>query len=199
VTHSRIVKPPRRLILLTIAFEAALGVVGWALAAWTNVPVAPRLQLSPTVASRSALALIPMMLLLVLGMRSQWPPIARFRHEVQTLVQQMFGWARWWELLTISLAAGVGEELLFRGALQPLASRWLGPAGGLLLASVAFGALHAVSVTYLLSATAVGIYFGWLAQHYDDLVAPIIVHALYDWAALLVLRNAPTESRELSG
>ena len=56
--------------------------------------------------------------------------------------------------------------------------------------SVAFGALHAASRTYFLLATLVGLYLGWLALAFDDLVAPIVVHAVYDFAALITLQRA---------
>jgi membrane protease YdiL (CAAX protease family) len=99
----------------------------------------------------------------------------------------------------IALAAGVGEELLFRGALQPLAERWLGPAIGLIAVSVLFGTVHAASAMYFALATAVGLYLGWLSQRYDDLIAPIAIHAAYDWAALVALTSGATPSTTPEG
>jgi membrane protease YdiL (CAAX protease family) len=186
-----VVNFPRPIIPLAIAFEGALGVVGCIVAWWFGMPLMPRLAISTTVAWRGTLALVPMLGLLAFAMRSHWPPIARLRRQVTSLVYELFGGARWWELLAVAIAAGVGEELLFRGALQPLAGRWLGATAGLVLVSVIFGALHAASVAYFVLATLVGLYLGWLAQTFGDLVTPIFVHAAYDWAALVVLRRTP--------
>jgi membrane protease YdiL (CAAX protease family) len=79
--------------------------------------------------------------------------------------------------------------LLFRGALQPLASRWLGDLAGVAIVSVLFGALHAASRMYFFLAVIVGLYFGWLAWWFDDLVAPIVTHAVYDFVALAVIKR----------
>jgi membrane protease YdiL (CAAX protease family) len=187
-------KIPRPIIPLAIAFESALGLVGYLIAHWFDVPFASRLAFSTAVAWRCAFALLPTLGLLAVAMRSQWPPIARLRDQVGSLVHELFAGARSWELLAVAIAAGAGEELLFRGALQPLAGRWLGPAAGLVLVSVLFGALHAASAAYFVLATLVGLYLGWLAQTFDELVSPIFVHAAYDWAALIAFVRMNQES-----
>jgi CAAX protease family protein len=175
------------LIPLAIGFEGALGAVGCVVAWRFGVPLASRLTISTAIVWRGAVALVPMLGLLAFAMRSHWSPIARLRLQVKSLVYELFGGARRWELLAVAIAAGVGEELLFRGALQPLAERWIGAFSGLVLVSVAFGAVHAASAAYFVLATLVGLYLGWLAQTFDDLVTPIFVHAAYDFAALCVL------------
>jgi membrane protease YdiL (CAAX protease family) len=190
-----------RLTLLAIAFEAGLGVLGWAIARGFDVPLADRLRLSPAVAWRCGLGLAPMLALLVVAMRSPWPPLVRLREHVQSFVHELFAGASVGELAAVAIAAGAGEELLFRGALQPVAEVRLGPTWGLIVVSVLFGAVHAASAMYFVLATAVGLYLGWLAQSYDDLVAPIVIHAAYDWAALVVLCRSvgqpPAEARHM--
>jgi uncharacterized protein len=84
----------------------------------------------------------------------------------------------------IAALAGVGEELLFRGFLQTKLIDWTNAPIGLVLASLLFGAAHALSKTYFLLATLIGLFFGWLAVHYHDLVAPIVAHTVYDFVAL---------------
>jgi membrane protease YdiL (CAAX protease family) len=86
----------------------------------------------------------------------------------------------------------VGEELLFRGALQTKLAEWTSPIVGLLLTSFLFGLAHALSKLYFLFAIAVGAFLGWLALEYHDLVAPMIAHALYDFVALVYLSKAAT-------
>lgn len=179
-----------RVAVAAVAFEAALGALGWALASWFGVPLAPRLALTGSVAWRSILALLPMLALLAFGLRTSWDPLVRLRQQVESLVRQIFGSVPWLGLAAVAMAAGLGEELLFRGALQPLAVRWLGVAGGLCAVSFLFGALHAASMAYFVFATAVGLYLGWLTQHFNDLVAPIAVHAAYDFVAIMLLVRA---------
>jgi membrane protease YdiL (CAAX protease family) len=87
----------------------------------------------------------------------------------------------------ISLAAGVGEELLFRGLLQAAIADWLHPWAGLGIASLVFGLAHSITRTYAVLATLLGAYLGGLWLACDNLLAPMITHALYDFLALLYL------------
>jgi membrane protease YdiL (CAAX protease family) len=85
----------------------------------------------------------------------------------------------------LGLAAGIGEEMLFRGVLQyELAERW-GPIVGVGIASVIFGALHAVTPLYAGLAGVASVYFGALYLSFDNLAIPICAHAVYDVCALL--------------
>lgn len=83
-------------------------------------------------------------------------------------------WARW----GVSLCAGVGEELFFRGALQ----HWL----GIPLTAVIFVAIHGYLdprdrrlLTYGVALTAGMAGLGWMAREHG-LLGPIIAHTLID-------------------
>ena len=85
----------------------------------------------------------------------------------------------------LGLAAGFGEEMLFRGVLQwELASRF-GDTVALGITSIVFGLLHAVTPLYAIFAALASIYFGWLYQSAGNLAIPIVTHAIYDVGALL--------------
>jgi len=81
--------------------------------------------------------------------------------------------------LAVALASGTAEELLFRGALQP---RF-----GLLLTALTFGVVHLqYGVNWaLLSVGAIGLALGLYRRHINT-TACILVHALYNLAALLL-------------
>ena len=81
--------------------------------------------------------------------------------------------------LIFGLLAGIPEEILFRGAMQP--------AWGLWLTAVTFGSLHAMSVAYFLYATLAGVMLGALALWRDGLWAPIAAHTLIDILMFLLL------------
>lgn len=85
------------------------------------------------------------------------------------------------QLIGLALLAGIAEEMLFRGALQPL----IGLAG----ASVVFGALHALTPGYFVLATLLGLLMGLLYQWSGGLLAPVVMHSLYDLGALYLLRR----------
>lgn len=87
------------------------------------------------------------------------------------------------ELILLVLVVGAGEELFFRGALQEEV--------GLLGASILFGVLHGPSRPLwplAIWATLMGILLGILYQVTENLVVPILAHAIYDGVAIWYLR-----------
>lgn len=83
-------------------------------------------------------------------------------------------------IVLVSLAAGVGEELFFRGAVQPVF--------GIYLTSAFFAVIHTqYAFTY---ATAliliVGVGLGWLRQRYGT-VAAMVAHFTYNFVQLFLL------------
>ncbi|WP_296932004.1 CPBP family intramembrane glutamic endopeptidase [uncultured Marinobacter sp.] len=94
-------------------------------------------------------------------------------------------------LILLSLLAGVGEELLFRGAIQGWLMAHTDPVTAVLAASVLFGLVHYVSFTYFLVATGLGLILGAAYVLSESLVMVMIWHALYDMIALYCLLRFP--------
>ena len=87
--------------------------------------------------------------------------------------------------LALGMAAGFGEEMLFRGILQyELGSRF-GQVVAVGLSSIIFGALHAVTPLYAALATIASVYFGGVYLVTGNLAVAIACHAVYDIGALL--------------
>jgi membrane protease YdiL (CAAX protease family) len=96
----------------------------------------------------------------------------------------------------LGLAAGIGEEMLFRGVLQyELATRF-GEFASVTVTSIIFGALHAVTPLYALLASLASVYFGWLYTSSGNLAVPIATHTLYDAVALLYCHWTVTQMTE---
>ncbi|MBN1200407.1 MAG: CPBP family intramembrane metalloprotease [Anaerolineae bacterium] len=74
--------------------------------------------------------------------------------------------------LIFGLAAGIPEEILFRGAVQPVL--------GWPVTSLVFGALHSLTPAYFVYAAIAGGLLGGLAIWRDGLWAPIAAHTLID-------------------
>jgi len=85
----------------------------------------------------------------------------------------------------LSLAAGFGEEMLFRGVIQNAVTNIAGDFTGLSVASVIFGVLHFISPAYAILATISGFYFGAVFTSSGNIAIPIIAHAFYDLVALI--------------
>ncbi|MEE2763680.1 MAG: CPBP family intramembrane glutamic endopeptidase [Pseudomonadota bacterium] len=94
-------------------------------------------------------------------------------------------------LVLLSVLAGVGEELLFRGAVQGWLVAHTGPVTALLAASVLFGLVHYVSFTYFLVATGLGLILGAAYLFSESLLLVMVWHAVYDMIALFCLLRFP--------
>ncbi len=88
--------------------------------------------------------------------------------------------------LVVSLFAGVGEELFFRGFLQPKI--------GIISTSILFGLVHFLfnlRKYYLIACLyiVIGFLFGFVYELFDSLWAPVIFHCVYDFSALLYFKK----------
>ena len=87
-------------------------------------------------------------------------------------------------MIALAVAAGIGEETLFRGFVQGSLAHALGPTAALALASVVFGLAHAVTPAYAMIATIIGFYLGCAWQVSGNLLVPVTIHAVYDAVAI---------------
>lgn len=87
--------------------------------------------------------------------------------------------------IQIGLAAGVGEELLFRAALQPLVGLWLASAIFAIahIRTAAFADSTVKKVAYLANVFLAGVALG-LVYQYVGLLAAILIHAVIDVVSL---------------
>lgn len=124
-------------------------------------------------------------------------PIQSLRRVYGERLVPVFGQLGAPSLAAISVAAGVGEELLFRGALQAEI--------GLVPASLVFGALHwggRGTVAFAAGTALLGLALGWLRSVTGGLLAPIVAHALYDGLVLAYIRataSAPSRLDKEAG
>lgn len=80
----------------------------------------------------------------------------------------------------------VAEEIVFRGMIQRIFSRNMGPLTGILLAGAIFGAVH-MNAHLLISITAFGWFLGYLFEATGNLIYPMVAHAIFNFAALTEL------------
>jgi membrane protease YdiL (CAAX protease family) len=106
--------------------------------------------------------------------------------------------------IPISIGAGVSEESLFRGMLQPEIERKWGDDAGLYTASGVFGLAHldrpgsAESWAQVGFASAAGLFLGWRCRKKGNKLAePIAAHAWFDIAAGLTLFFADPKENPL--
>jgi membrane protease YdiL (CAAX protease family) len=188
---------PTRDVAITLAvfFEFGLAlislVLGWLLG---HLPL-ETFAWSSRAAGLGLLATLPLILMFVAILK--WPigPLARVKAFCDTEVVPLLNESGWSDLALISLSAGVGEEMLFRGVLQVSITAWLqssigAPWGlpcGVGIASLLFGACYPISVPYVVIAAILGLYLGAVWIMTGNLLTVMITHALYDFLALAYL------------
>jgi len=89
-------------------------------------------------------------------------------------------------VLGLCLLVPVAEEMVFRGMIQRIFSRNMGPILGVLLAGAIFGAVH-LSAHLLISITCFGLFLGFLFESTGNLVYPMVAHAIFNTVALVQL------------
>jgi membrane protease YdiL (CAAX protease family) len=81
------------------------------------------------------------------------------------------------------------EELVFRGFMQPVFVRSLGPAIGILITAVLFGSLHLAQNQFAwqsgLVITLAGVAFGWMRQLSGSTRASTLMHSAYNFTYFL--------------
>jgi membrane protease YdiL (CAAX protease family) len=193
--------PRNRITQTALMVEGGLGLVALAISwaaghwPWGSAPHRNLHEFFMPLGIGSAAA-IPVFAALVLTDRLPWELFGNLRSLVDRQLVPLFQQTRVVDLLAISVAAGIGEELFFRGLLQAALVDWLsggttslgaGSWSGLIIASILFGLCHWLSATYALMATAMGVLLGLLMLTTNSLLAPIAMHTIYDFLALLYL------------
>jgi len=88
--------------------------------------------------------------------------------------------------ITAAIAAPIFEEILFRGFLLPSLTRYLPVWGAILVSSLLFAAAH-LSLSEILPLTALGIVLGVVYTRSRNLLAPMLLHSLWNSGTLLSL------------
>jgi membrane protease YdiL (CAAX protease family) len=185
-------------IRIALLFECGLGVlalaIGWLLGHSPLVGInsdAPEFSTQVRAIGWGLVATGPLLLALLTIERFPLGPLRQLREMTAEVILKMFGGATIGQLAAVSLAAGFGEELLFRGLIQAGVSSWItgtiGIGVGLAVASLLFGICHWLSGTYAILAVIAGAYFGLLLILSGNILAPIVAHAAYDFLALVYL------------
>lgn len=167
--------------------EGSLIAVALVLSWVFDQPPLGEFAVEPSAIAWGIAATVPMLLLFFILRAIPWSILVRLRSIVDRQVLPLFrGWSVW-DLASLSLVAGVAEEMLFRGVIQDVIARATGPLWALLIASVIFGAVHTITPAYAVVATLLGLWLGGVYLYTGNLLAAMIAHALYDFLALVIM------------
>jgi len=135
---------------------------------------------------------VPMVLLFHLAEQWQGASFQQIRRLLlETLGPSLYR-RHWADLAMLAAIAGVSEEILFRGVIQPWLETAWGLRAGFLVCNLLFGLAHAVTPLYTLLAFMIGGYLS-LAMDYGgerNLLTPVVIHGVYDFWAFVALVRA---------
>lgn len=152
------------------AFYGAMAVVAYGIVwvrgegplAWVGSSVSAAWALAGGAGAGIGLALV------AYGLARVWSPAKR----LEALLSSALGPLGGPQILALALCSGLGEELLFRGALQP----WW----GLWITSAVFGLVHGFGTRELrvwtITAFVAGLALGGLADAFGGVLAPAAAH-----------------------
>jgi uncharacterized protein len=172
-----------------IAVEAALLALAMLLGGWWGIDPWRSAEVSGISLAAGLLFTVPLVALLAFLVRSHALWAVRLTRIVDQVGATLLETAGPISLLLLALAAGVAEETLFRGVLQAAAQAHVGTLAAVILVGALFGTVHMISLAYALIATGMGLYLGAMLAVTGNLFIPIVVHAAYDFAALLFFRH----------
>jgi membrane protease YdiL (CAAX protease family) len=177
----------KSLLLVALFVEGGLFFVGLLLMGASRAEAWSRFDLSWRATAYALLLCVPMLAMLYLSERTQWPPLARLRDELDEKVMPIFANCKIVDLAIIALLAGASEELFFRGWLQGVLINKFDVLLGILIASAIFGFMHYLSPIYAIYAGLTGLYLGLIYQTSGNLYIVMVIHAAYDFIALVAL------------
>ncbi|MDR1383526.1 MAG: CPBP family intramembrane metalloprotease [Planctomycetaceae bacterium] len=182
--------PAMMMTVGAIQIEGGLAVFALILGYFLRVPLREKFSFELLDCIRSTFAVLPMVAFCLLIYRLPWRSVTFIRKYMATFYRDFIRHCSVLQLLLISVLAGVGEELFFRGILQTLITRWIGgelrgTIVGILVTALFFGLAHPISKFYVVVCILTGVYLGWLFVQTNNLTIPVIVHAFYDFCIFL--------------
>ena len=196
-----------------VVFEAALGglamLLGWLLGPdpRTLLPELTVADLRPLGEGLlyGALAAVPLLVAVEVLRRLPWEPVRELERLSDDGMVSLLLRLSPTELVVISVCAGVGEELLFRGWMMP----WMAgghdtgwsvtTVAGLIGSSIAFGLVHPITKLYVVVASLMGVYFGLLVLVTGNLLIAVVAHAVYDAVQLILTARRERDPEPSAG
>jgi hypothetical protein len=174
------------------SFEAGLILVALSLGWIASINPFENLHFSESAVLFGVMGTMPLYLMFLTLEHMQVESLIKIKKMLLETLGPGLHYYHWADLFILSAIAGLSEELLFRGVIQPwIESSW-GYITGLVVSNIIFGLAHAVTPLYAVLAALVGIYLS-LSMNYGgdkNLLLPIVIHGLYDFLAFLALLRA---------
>ncbi len=101
-------------------------------------------------------------------------------------------------VVIIAVIPGVVEEIAFRGLIQGSFERGLGPARGIVITGIIFGAYH-LNPFSMVPLVALGIYLGFLAYRANSVWVSVAAHAFNNLIPIAALSSGLVDEKVIAG
>lgn len=181
--------------IVVVGGTILLGIAAFGLSLFLNTPFGPQFSLNPNDFLLGVIATLPLVIFLWWFTNTNIASLAAFRDsQIEFFASLGFEFTPTRTIL-MALAAGISEELLFRGVLMTWLQYFLPLIVAVIASNIVFGVLHMRTALYALIAGCVGVYLSIIFVATGNLLAPITTHILYDAVALEYTRRAIADAR----
>lgn len=180
-------------LLLATVSEGGLLITTLSLGWMFSVDPLERLTLDSTSLILGILGVLPLYIpfshIMAQADADAW--LDRIKRLAMLFLGNALGQCRRIDLLYVACLAGGAEEFFFRGLLQTGLELNFGVFWAVLVSNLLFGALHWITPGYALLAGGAGLYLGAMLYVTGEanLLVPMLIHAGYDYLALLKFRE----------
>jgi len=196
-------QPPTRynqFLKIATWFEGGLILLAYGIGWVVSINPLAHIELSPMALVWGVVGTLPLYLLFALSYNLPWNGMRAVRNFLVEKLGPFLSRYRWQELLYLGFLAGISEEILFRGLLQPWFEQNWGWIGGIVFSNLVFALVHWVTPLYAVLAGLTGVYLG-IALDFGgerNLVVPILIHAIYDFLAFIAVAQTYRQERSRS-
>jgi len=180
---------PQKFFKTAFIFESSLILVAIILGAIAEINPFEFMIFNERVLLNGIIGTLPLCVIFLALNHIKTDALLKIRQVLYDTLGESLLHLHWTDLFILAMVAGVSEELLFRGVIQPWLENSWGIVAGLIISSIIFGLVHAVTLLYFVLAASVSFYLGLYLDYETtrNLVTPIIIHGLYDFFAFIVI------------
>jgi CAAX protease family protein len=177
-------------------FEGALVLVAVVLGWIAGINPFAEIHFSESAVAYGLMGTVPLLLILQILYQFQFESIREIHRILNDTLGSTLHRYHWTDLFVLAAIAGIGEEILFRGVIQPWMEASWGMMAGLIGSNIIFGLVHAVTPLYAVLAGLVGVYIGIFLDvgEQRNLLTPIVIHGVYDFLAFIIILRSYRKS-----
>ncbi len=175
-------------------FELSLLLVAWVVAWFFSIPFWGSGSWDWMGVLVGLTSTLPMLSIFFWLLQSKWDACVEIRKMMDQAILPLFKGFSVTQIALLSITAGISEEVLFRAVIQGGIQAAAGLPLAIFVSAFLFGLCHALTRFYFILASLIGVYLSMVWMATDQLLSPIITHAVYDFIVLhwyLRLRVSP--------